>query len=165
MGRVRVQWRGVGKVAVAAVLGLAALQVLPGLLRPPQAPPLAADVGLPRVSGGEREIAIREADAKPRPRRPPHPRRADGVSAATAVIGTTPQEPRPKRSRRKGRVEFVRPLRTKSIRPSASTPAPAPEAPPYVPPPAPPPAPEFVPAQAPEPPPPPGDGSVEFAPR
>lgn len=145
-----------GKGAVALAAGLVALQVLPGLLRPPQAPPLAADVGLPRVAGAERELVIREAEPKPRPQPKPKPLRAHGLSAATAVIGTKPRRRVPKRRP----VESLSHTERKSPAPSQPVPTPAPEPPPY----APPPEPEPVPAPAPDPPPPPSDGSVEFAP-
>jgi len=158
----RVRWRSAGRVAAVAAVGLSALQVLPGLLKPPQAPPLAADVGLPRpVPAREPAVEIREPE--PDPRRAAPPRRAHGRSPATAVIGTTPRRRHPKRTPDRGRVDLPSHREKKSTERPDPAPA-APEPPPYVPAPQPPPAPEFVPVPAPEPAPPPTDGSVEFAP-
>lgn len=160
MGRVRVQWRSVAKVAAALAAGLAALQVLPALLKAPEAPPLASDVGLPRLHV-PREPAVEIREPKRRPKRQPKLRRSDDISAATATIGTTPQN-RPRRRGRRGRRGEL-PSHTGRKSPAAPPP-PAFEPPPYVPPPEPPPAPEPAPAPAPQPTPPPTDGSVEFAP-
>lgn len=156
MGRVRVRWRGVGKVAAVLIAGLVALQVLPGLLKPPEAPPLAADVGLPRVSvPHEPAVEIHEpAQASKPPKVKPEPRRSNGLSAATAVIGTTPRRHKPRR--REPRGDLFSHTERKSPAPPPPAPPPPPEPPPYVPPPAPEPPPN--------PPPPPTDGSVEFAP-
>lgn len=138
----RIRWRSVGKLAAALAVGVAALQLLPGLLTPPQAPPLAADVGLPQTPA-PREPAVEIHAPRRTPGGKPRPRPSHGVAAATAVIGTTPRRHQPKR--RNGRVELPDP-------PAAPTPY------------APPPPPEPPPAPAPEPPPPPDDGSLEFAP-
>ena len=45
----RVRWSAAGKATLVAVVALLALRLLPPLLKPPEPPPLAADVGLPRV--------------------------------------------------------------------------------------------------------------------
>jgi len=161
----------VAKVALAAAVGLLGLQALPALLRPPEAPPLAADVGLPRARADEAELVIREAD--PRPRSRPRPRRSRGLSAATAVIGTTPRRHQPRQRDRGGKPHpnagRKGPRRSRPIPPAPPPPpAPAPYEPPPQPPPDPPPTLEPVPAPAPapapQPAPPPSDGSVEFAP-
>ncbi len=165
-----------GKVVAVGIAGLAALQLLPDLLEPPGAPPLAADVGLPRVSAREREIVIRETVGRPRRvdllpdvreqvDNPHLPQRSRGISPATAVIGTTPRRRQPvrKRAKRCGHVRLLPACERKSAR-RPEPPTPTPEPTPYVSPPPPAPAPEPAPAPAPEPPPPPGDGSVEFAP-
>jgi negative regulator of sigma E activity len=151
MGRVRVQWRSVGQVAAALAVGLAALQVLPELLKPPEAPPLAADVGLPRVPvPREQAVEIGAPRAKPQPK----PRPSQGLSAATAVIGTAPRRHKPKRRDPSG--DLLSHTERKSPDPPPPSPPPATQPPPYVPP--------AAPEPAPEPPPPPTDGSVEFAP-
>src|ERR1700745_2438437 len=49
MRGVRVRWGSAVKVAAIAVGALLALQALPALLKPPEPPPRAPDVGLPRV--------------------------------------------------------------------------------------------------------------------
>src|SRR5882724_1839293 len=50
MGRVRIRWRGVARAAAIVLVGLIALRLLPGFLRAPEPPPLAADVGLPKAT-------------------------------------------------------------------------------------------------------------------
>jgi hypothetical protein len=152
MTGVRIRWAVLGKVAAIAVAGLAAVQVLPGLLRAPEPPPLAADVGLPRTAPGPRfqrdEMRPKRTTDRlvaPRPAEVA-PRRHSG-SAASTVIASTPRHRR--------------------AAPGASKPAPEPvaaaPAPPVAipPPPAPISPPENQPAAAPEA---PDDGSVEFAP-
>jgi len=54
MRGVRVRWASAAKVAAIAVAALVALQALPALLKPPEPPPLAPDVGLPRIVPVER---------------------------------------------------------------------------------------------------------------
>ena len=156
MAGVRIRWRGVARVAAILVVGLVAVRLLPGFLRAPEPPPLAADVGLPKATPvtevPERPAADRPATRPPKQRRRSHPRKsrarpAQDAPASKAVIGS-------KRRHRVGRV--AKP---------PSRPEPAPE-------PSPPPVPEYVPPAAseplPEPPPAPsstpGDGSQEFAP-
>src|SRR5919106_916856 len=46
----RVRWSAAAKGALLVGSGLLALFALPGLLKPPEPPPLPADVGLPRVA-------------------------------------------------------------------------------------------------------------------
>jgi hypothetical protein len=46
MDRSRIRWQNVGRLAAGAVAGGALLFVAPGLLDPPDPPPLPADVGL-----------------------------------------------------------------------------------------------------------------------
>lgn len=149
MGAVRVRWGGVGKVAILAVAALLALEALPGLLRPPEPPPLGEDVGLPQIG-----LAPEPAPKSRFESRPMHDkgttkpknhkvepvarfqtvdRRPKGTtgSAGRDVISTRPRKPTP---------------------PAPSSPAPVPYEPP--------------PTHAPVPAPPaPGDGSEEFAPR
>lgn len=100
-----------GKLVAIAVAGLALLQVLPGLLRAPEPPPLAADVGLPRV-----KVA---PAAKPTP---PHRHRRKRLLPALApgVISSAPRRQR-----------VARPPRTPPPPvPAEPPPAPPPEAPP-----------------------------------
>src|SRR5215218_3168702 len=131
-------------MAVAGFVVIA-LQALPSLLRPPDPPPLAPDVGLPQP-------AVRDAVRK---RAPERVRGEAALDPARAVISGRP------RRRRKHR-------RPKRLAPIAEPLPPAPEAPSSPPPPPPAPGPTPAPA-APEPtpsaPPPAGDGSEEFAPR
>jgi len=49
------------RVAAVAAAALLALQALPGLLRPPEPPPLAPDVGLPQVATSLAEPATAPA--------------------------------------------------------------------------------------------------------
>jgi hypothetical protein len=144
---VRIRWAVLAKVAAIAVGGLAALQVLPGMLRAPEPPPLAADVGLPRVAANARfqrdEIRAKgTADREPRARRPARDRK--GGPAASAVIGSAP--------RRHGRTPKPAPdpAALAPIQPPAVSPPPAPIV-----------AAESDLPAAPES---PNDGSVEFAP-
>lgn len=152
MGGIRVHWRGVGKVAAVVVGAIVALRVLPGVFEAPEVPPLAPDVGLPRVVRMDEEeppVVVRKA-TPPRPRvraKPSH-----GVEAATAVIGTTRRlQAKPHRS----------PDRARQL----EKPTPPPPPPPPVPP-----APEPTgsipvgPPPEPAPEPVPSDGSMEFAP-
>jgi len=134
------------KLAGAGALALFALQALPHLLRPPEPPPLAADVGLPRViSAAEPSGSGPHRPPLPEPRIKRSPVRS-GVGPAEVVIAS---EPRPKRHRRPRAVAV-----------------PAPPAPPVAATAEPPPAPTPVPPPPPAPGPsaPPSDGSEEFAP-
>lgn len=171
MGQLRIRWGWLARGAGVLAGGLVALQVLPGVLAPPEAPPLAADVGLPRVGQegrGEivpREQEVRTPDTRPVPksRSAPKPRSSRGVSAATAIIGSTPRHEGPGRNARHGGRDEARP------RPPRPTPPPRPappDAPPTPSPATPAPAAEPAPAApAPVPSPAPEDGSLEFAPR
>jgi len=136
VGTVRIRWSGVGKIAIVAVAALLALQTLPGLLRPPQPPPLGEDVGLPQVPPPT------EPPPKLRFESPPVEDKGTTGSARRDVISSRPRKKRPK-----PKVETM----------------PAPAAPPppvsYEPPASP------LPVPPPPPPAPPGDGSEEFAPR
>jgi hypothetical protein len=151
VGRVRIRWKAAGKVAAIAVGGLLALQVLPGLLKPPAPPPLGADVGLPQV-----EVRPQAEPPPPPLSSAPKPRKRGRLDAKISS--------KPKPHRRKKRSQ---PKRVKS-RPTATPPAIAPPPEP-APEPAPPPAPEPSPAPSEPPtrvpPPPANDGSMEFAPR
>jgi len=145
---VRVRWAGTWKVAAVAVGLLIAVQALPVLMRPPQPPPLAKDVGLPPVMPAAEESPppnLRfETDAE-------RPKGTTGM-AATGVISSTPR-PRQRRERR----QIVRPSPAPQPPVSATPPA---EPVPYEPP-----TPPIAPPAPAPPPAPPGDGSEEFAPR
>jgi hypothetical protein len=160
MGQLRIRWGWLARGAGVLAGGLLALQVLPGLLAPPEAPPLAADVGLPRVIpiDGRKAVPPERAigAAERQPGKAPEPVPPDGVSAATAVIGSTPRRYR-EGSHRGGRRREQNEVRARPPRP-APPPATPPTPPPATPAPGPEPAPP-EPARAPE------DGSLEFAPR
>jgi hypothetical protein len=164
MGDVRIRWRGVAKVAAIALVGLLAVRLLPSLLRAPEPPPVAADVGLPKatpVTDVPRPAGTTRATDVPRPARHPRKRRRPSrqrrsrphkvrdAPAAKAVIG----------SKRRHRVA-ARPAHDLQ-KVTESTPPPAPR---YVPPPIPEAAPERLPEPSPAPRSTPGDGSQEFAP-
>lgn len=139
MASVRIRWRGVARVAAIVLVGLIALRLLPGLLRTPEPPPLAADVGLPQA---------KPVTAARRHARRSRTRPARDAPASVAVIGT----------HHKHRVEKpVKPPPPPPDSVAESTPPPVPE---YVPPPSPEASPE-PPQDAPTT---PGDGSEEFAP-
>jgi hypothetical protein len=161
VGGIRIRWGALGRFAAIAAAGLAALQILPGLLQAPQPPPLARDVGLPRVR------RIRPAKAMPRPKHAArfqkheiHVKgtiRSVGVEkrptpgpAATAVIGSVPHGRKPMRRQPKpaAGAKPAEPIESPPV-----SPAPAPAAPIEAPPPAP-----AAPLQ------PVGDGSIEFEP-
>src|SRR3954465_3500688 len=90
----RGRWAGQAKVAGIAAALLLSLQALPALLRPPQPPPLGADVGLPQV------VPAPEEPPPPEPRFEEHRRRAKGAtgSPTAAVISS---RPRPKHRHRR----------------------------------------------------------------
>jgi hypothetical protein len=168
MAGVRIRWRGVARAAAILVVGLLVLRLLPGFLRAPEPPPLAADVGLPQampvtevprggaakpvtdVSGrraaGRSAAHPRKQRRRSRPQKS-RPRPVRDAPASRAVIG----------SKRKQRVRQVAKPPFRPEPKPESTPPPVPE---YVPPVAPEPLPELSPA----PPSTPGDGSQEFAP-
>jgi hypothetical protein len=176
MAGVRIRWRGVARAAAIVVVGLIALRLLPGLLRAPEPPPLAADVGLPRAkpaaseSEPVRAVVKREPEqprrrpkrqrrkSKPRPTKPKRMvRTVADEPASKAVIGT-------RRTRRRHPHRKARRHQQQAAAPPApveSAPAAVPE---YVPPPPSEPAQVPLPEPPPTPPAAPGDGSEEFAP-
>jgi hypothetical protein len=171
MAGVRIRWSGVARVAAVVVVGLIALRLLPGLLRAPEPPPLAADVGLPKAEPVKSEPvrAIMPAPTerrrrKPKPRREvpaladPKVRIAADEPASTARIGTG--ERRHRRPHRQAPAHHAKAVRVSRER-VESTAATVPE---YVPPAPPEPAPEVLPAPPPRTDSTPGDGSEEFAP-
>ncbi len=150
MRGVRIRWRGLAKVAAAACVGLIVINLLPGMLRAPEPPPLGADVGLPKPVAVEKPASRRR-----KPKRSPRSSPVPDEPASIAKIGT--------------RTRHVRrhPAPSPAVRkPAARRREPRPEtAPEYVQPPAPEPPAEPVYEPPPAAPPTPGDGSQEFAPR
>jgi hypothetical protein len=145
MAGVRIRWRGVARVAAAAVVGLIVLSLLPGLLRAPEPPPLGADVGLPRAKAARVVTKPEPQGAQPEPR--PRRKVVPDEAASTAEIGTGT------RRRRHHKKPPPPPIETPAEIVPEYAPSPAPEATPepaYEPPPAPPSTPD--------------DGSQEFAP-
>ncbi|HWO83021.1 MAG TPA: hypothetical protein VNM38_04435 [Solirubrobacterales bacterium] len=153
MRGVRVRWAGIWKVAAVVAALLLSLQALPALLRPPEPPPLGADVGLPRVVPAPEEPPPPEPPSRRR-RLEKHRKRAKGAEglAAVDVISSRPRPKPPHRHRRRPRF--------KPAPEQPPPPAAPPEQVPYEPPPAPGPPPVPAPPPAPA-----GDGSEEFAPR
>jgi len=153
----RVRWRAVAKGAAIALGGLLAVQLAPKLLKPPEPPPVPADVGLPHV-------AVKPAQ--------PRPGLGRVVSGGGVPRRAEPSEGKaPKRrahrpfARRRSQPKRDSPTRRQD--PPARRPAPEPSpASPSVSVPAPVPEPTPAPAPAPAPPAPavPDDGSIEFAP-
>ena len=98
---VRVHWRGTAKVVLVLVGGVAALQIVPSLLKAPEAPPLAPDVGLPRIEvrTGAEPAPVTRKRPKPLQRhpRPPHhrPKPKPAPPAATAAPPPAPEPPPP----------------------------------------------------------------------
>ncbi len=171
MASVRIRWGGVARVAAIVVVGLLALRLLPGLLRAPEPPPLAADVGLPQAKP-VRTVAEPQRRRPPRKRKPhlrKHHRRVhpkpkarpepipDGP-ASTTVIGSR-HERRIKRAAERESPETHPKPTTEPVPESAP-----PQVPEYVPVPPPEPVAEPLPDPAPAPSSTPGDGSEEFAP-
>ena len=144
MARVRIRWKALGKGVALAALGLLGLQLLPSLLKPPEPPPLAADVGLPRIAIERQPVAaapeLNEARARPRKNRQPQRRPEPRTNREPRPITPSPASPSPP------------PAPPQSAPILEQSPAPAPE-----------PAPVSAPPPAPEPA--PTDGSLEFAPR
>ena len=143
----RIRWSGMAKLAIGAIAGLVALQALPAMLHPPEPPPLAEDVGLPRID--------RSAGSPPPQTRLETPRAHKGAgkttkSAAIDVIRSKPRSPRPAAAKPKA-----------PPAPPVEPPAPSPV---YEPPPPSSPTPSATLAPPPAAAPPPGDGSEEFAP-
>jgi len=136
------------------IAGLLALRLGPALLKPPEPPPLAADVGLQGVAVERVPEHVPERRAPDSSKDPGHVRR----------------QPAPPRQRRRlepkiGSKPKPRPKQKAAEKPAPPQSPPAIPAPPPTPePPAPAPQPAPSPAPAPAPPPPPDDGSAEFAP-
>src|SRR5436305_15025748 len=101
-----VRWSRAAKAMAVAVVALIALQALPSLLKPPEPPPLAPDVGLPRVVS-----TAPPREAEPELHQQMHPAEAEvdavrkrphgkaGLNAATAVIDSGPRRHRKRRRR------------------------------------------------------------------
>lgn len=161
MVKLRVRWQSAVRLGALVASGCLALAAGPALFRAPDPPPLARDIGLPRVvrapdeRSGAPPFAFNDAIASPPiPGRQPRSRHHDPgthrhgrptrkPAADAAADGTPPGSPAPK----------------VSAPPLPPTPTPAPT---YIPAtPQPPPAASPAPAPAP---PPAGDGSEEFAP-
>jgi hypothetical protein len=141
MGAVRVRWSTLAKWVGAGLAALLAAQALPPLLRPPAPPPLAADVGLPRVRAAE-------------------PATPAALAARVSPARALPARHRPDRHGRRrptGRERRTEP-EAHAVGEDQVIIAPAVE------PATPPPPPAVTPAPPPAPPPPPADGSVEFMP-
>jgi hypothetical protein len=162
MGAVRIRWRALARVAVIAVAGIAALQALPDLLKPPAPPPLARDVGLPRVAALPKQSrgSLRTLEVQKEPRDRERQRAGAGRALPPDVISSVPHRHVKRKPRRESE-----PSRTKPRPPRATvlTPSPPAPEPPTSPPasipiePPPPPAPSATPPA-------PTDGSEEFAP-
>ena len=150
MAGIRIRWRGVARVAAIVVVALIALRLLPGLLRAPEPPPLAADVGLPRVTPVSDVPRRGAAELAPHARR----HRADRPR----------EQRRPHRRRVRSRPTADRPASKAVIRAGKPAEATRPPVPEYSPPVAPEAAPEPLAEPSPSPPSTPGDGSQEFAP-
>jgi hypothetical protein len=192
MAGVRIRWRGVARVAAIVLVALLAVRLLPGFLRAPEPPPLAANVGLPRAEPVEAPGGGAARPGSKTLRRGAAPPVTDVPRRRPSPAATHPRKhrrrPRPRRSRprpvrdapaseatigsrRKHRIKQEgRPHagRDKVSEPGSSPeevtePAPPP-APEYVPPAIPEPVPAPLPEPSPEPPSTPGDGSQEFAP-
>src|SRR3954451_10335951 len=89
MRRVRVRWTSAAKAAAIAVAALVALQALPALLKPPEPPPLAADVGLPKVV--------------PQEQAPQEPVRRRGLERPRGITGLGPAKVVSRSGRRRHR--------------------------------------------------------------
>jgi hypothetical protein len=140
MAGVRIRWRGVARVAAIVLVALVALRLLPGLLRAPEPPPLAGDVGLPKAA--HRAAAVPDA--------PTHRRQVTKRRHKPSI-----EKPRKHPVKRKRKPHPV---------PEKVVESPPPPPPEYAPPAAPEPVAEPLPEPAPEPVSTPGDGSQEFAP-
>jgi hypothetical protein len=162
MGGVRIRWRALAKLAALVVGAVAALQVLPALLKAPAPPPLARDVGLPRVKPAPVQtrgsFPTHEVDKEPRDSQARH-----RAALPPDVISSLPRrhhapKPKTKRSQRsKAPKTLLVPKPVTAPPPPIESAPPAPVEPPPPPAPAPP-------TPLPQPPPPPADGSEEFAP-
>jgi hypothetical protein len=104
---VRVNRRSAARLAAVAVACLAALQVFPALLRPPEPPPLPPDVGLPihrdarpPAHAMEPNPIVRSVpERRPKPRFESQPRDGKGTAgsraAAAAPTALVPVPPAP----------------------------------------------------------------------
>ncbi len=159
MGRARIRWRNVGRLAAAVGAGGMLIGVVPGMLEPPEPEPLPADVGLatgttgayaysppeprrsepraqpPRPEAGSHHRRPQGGD---RPERPPRHRSGGGARTEEpgVVAGATAPAPA---SAPSGQTAAPVP---------ASAPTPAPAAPPAAPAPTPDPAMESQPAHS-----------------
>ena len=146
---------GLGKGLALALVGLLALQVLPSLLTAPAPPPLAADVGLPKVAIERKPPVAPSRSNAPiaaAPESHGHHAHLKRLPAQEDLDRKVSSKPKP-RHRHKKRRGTPPPLATQAPPPpteSSLTPEPPPT-------PTPPPTPE--------PPPPADEGSMEFAPR
>jgi hypothetical protein len=145
----RIRWSSLGRPIAAALATIVAIALLPGLLAPPEPPPLPADVGLPRAAAVNLDAAPR-----PLPRSTPDRRRPPG--------DRRPSERQGRRAPERDRDRSEPPPDTPAPAASAAG-APAPAAPPApVPEPIPPPPPQ--PAVSAPPPPPPAPVAASAAP-
>ena len=157
VGRVRIRWRASAKVAAVARRRPARrCRLLPALLKPPEPPPLDADVGLPRVA---RRAGARRRRRQPRGEPPPiassPPPRPSLADVATPRAASGSPMTAPTRGAHRSRADRAR----RRVQPAPRRPPPPAPVPP-------PPHRRRHPClrQLPSPLPPPGDGSEEFAP-
>src|ERR1044072_4332135 len=165
----RVRWGAAVKGAALIVAALLALQALPGLLKPPDPPPLPADVGLPRGGGSTPARCVRCLPGQERQKGERAPRKRDsggwrrgGVHSPVWRLrrershNSHRKVPLPGAARKAG--EGAPPRRQDppaATPPAESDPSPTPALPPEA----------AAPPLEPAPPPPaPDDGSMEFAP-
>jgi hypothetical protein len=102
MGPIRIRWRSAARIGGFALAGLIVLKLLPGLLEPPDPPPLAADVGLPRGVGKQVEVRLepveKEQDLSKDRRRRKHPRLREPLRRTEKKqVGEVEPAPRPQR--------------------------------------------------------------------
>lgn len=154
MGNLRVRWQSAARALAALAAAGLAITLAPGLLKTPEPPPIAADVGLPRV--------IERTGSSPRPPEPRAPR--VGLGRAKALPARRHRHHRPKDAG--AAIPKPPSVPQKSPLPQKLPPGDGPTPPAYVPTPSPTPvpAPPPVPAPTPQTAPAPTDGSEEFAP-
>jgi len=171
VGGLRIRWVTLGKGMALAGVGLLALQVVPSLLRPPKPPPLAGDVGLPRVKVEPADVeappkAETPSPTMPKPRRHRHLPKSKNHPGLRG--GTASSKPTPRRHLRKKKKPKPKQMAAPERSPAAPAPPPPSSPPASSPPPTLEPSPAPPPASSPPPPPEPApsanDGSVEFAP-
>lgn len=162
MDRTRIRWRNAARIGagLAAAGGLAL--VVPGLLGPPEAPPLPADVGL--ATGTAKPLELVEPPDPPQTSRgrPTRTRTRDPGHRppAPAEARSSPTRESPERGERKAErgapaspVSAPAPAPPAPLAPAPPAPSPQPSAPPAAPPtPAAPPDPPDPPAAQPDPP-------------